>query len=84
MNKKAISLTVNGRVREALVAPRMLLSDFIRLELELPGTHVGCDTSQCGACVIHVDGRSVKSCTMLAKGASISTLRTSSPFAEVT
>jgi aerobic carbon-monoxide dehydrogenase small subunit len=61
-----ISMTVNGSAVEQEVDPRTLLSTFLREQLELTGTHVGCDTSQCGACVVHVDGRSVKSCTMFA------------------
>ncbi len=61
-----ISLTVNGQSREADVEPRRLLVDLIRENLELTGTHVGCDTSQCGACTVHLDGRAIKSCTMLA------------------
>ncbi|MCL2714493.1 MAG: (2Fe-2S)-binding protein [Alphaproteobacteria bacterium] len=61
-----ISLTVNGKAVSAEVDPRMLLVEFLRRNLRLTGTHVGCDTSQCGACVIHVDGRAVKSCTLLA------------------
>ncbi|MDE1566804.1 (2Fe-2S)-binding protein [Aquabacter sp. P-9] len=61
-----ISLTVNGRAVTAEVEPRTLLVQFLREKLLLTGTHVGCDTSQCGACVVHVDGASVKSCTMLA------------------
>ncbi len=61
-----ISLTVNGKSVQADVAPEELLSDLLRERLGLTGTHVGCDTSQCGACVVHVDGRSVKSCTVLA------------------
>lgn len=61
-----ISLTVNGKQVSADVEPRMLLSEFIREQIRLTGTHIGCDTSQCGACVVHVDGNSVKSCTMLA------------------
>lgn len=62
----AVSVTVNGIKHDALVEPRTLLVYFLRENLGLTGTHVGCDTSQCGACVVHVDGRSVKSCTMLA------------------
>jgi aerobic carbon-monoxide dehydrogenase small subunit len=62
----SISLTVNGRTVAAEVTPRTLLVELIRGKLGLTGTHVGCDTSQCGACVVHVNGRSVKSCTMLA------------------
>jgi aerobic carbon-monoxide dehydrogenase small subunit len=61
-----VSLTVNGRTVSAEVEGRTLLVDLIRETLALTGTHVGCDTSQCGACVVHVNGRSVKSCTMLA------------------
>jgi carbon-monoxide dehydrogenase small subunit len=61
-----ISLTVNGKVRRGNVEPRTLLVHFLREELLLTGTHVGCDTSQCGACTVLIDGRSVKSCTVLA------------------
>ncbi|TAK47941.1 MAG: (2Fe-2S)-binding protein [Xanthobacteraceae bacterium] len=61
-----ISLTVNGKAISASVDPRTLLVTLLREELGLTGTHVGCDTSQCGACVVHVDGKAVKSCTMLA------------------
>ena len=61
-----ISLTVNGQSREADVEPRRLLVELIREDFELTGTHVGCDTSQCGACTVHLDGRAIKSCTMLA------------------
>ena len=61
-----ISLTVNGARRELDVEPRRLLVQALREDLDLTGTHVGCDTSQCGACTVHVDGRAVKSCTMLA------------------
>ena len=72
-----ISLTVNGTPRELDVEPRRLLVQAIREDLNLTGTHVGCDTSQCGACTVHVDGKAVKSCTMLAvqaDGASITTI----------
>lgn len=61
-----ISVTVNGRSVSADVEPRTLLVQLLREKLLLTGTHVGCDTSQCGACVVHVDGVAVKSCTMLA------------------
>ena len=61
-----IALTVNGQSREADVEPRRLLVELIREDFELTGTHVGCDTSQCGACTVHLDGRAIKSCTMLA------------------
>jgi carbon-monoxide dehydrogenase small subunit len=60
------SITVNGRLRKANVEPRMLLAHFLREHLVLTGTHVGCDTSQCGACTILIDGRSAKSCTLFA------------------
>jgi carbon-monoxide dehydrogenase small subunit len=77
-----IELEVNGRRVEARVEPRMLLVDFLRRDLRLTGTHVGCDTSQCGACVVHVDGRAVKSCTMLAvqaDGARVTTIEGLAP-----
>ncbi len=61
-----VSMTVNGNSVSADVDARTLLVDFLRVSQRLTGTHVGCDTSQCGACVVLVDGRSVKSCTMLA------------------
>ena len=61
-----VSMTVNGKPASADVEARTLLVQFIRERLGLTGTHVGCDTSQCGACVVHVDGRAVKSCAMLA------------------
>jgi carbon-monoxide dehydrogenase small subunit len=65
-----VSLVVNGRKVERTVEDRTLLVQFLREDLGLTGTHVGCDTSQCGACVVHVDGIAVKSCTMLAAQAS--------------
>jgi len=61
-----ISITVNGNTAAANIDPRMLLVQFLREHLRLTGTHVGCDTSQCGACVVHLNGRAVKSCTVLA------------------
>ena len=61
-----VSMTVNGNAVSAEVENRTLLVQYLREHLRLTGTHVGCDTSQCGACVVHVDGTSVKSCTMLA------------------
>jgi carbon-monoxide dehydrogenase small subunit len=70
-------MTVNGQQHSAEVEPRQLLVHFLRDTLGLTGTHVGCDTSQCGACVVHVNGKSVKSCTMLAvqaDGASVTTI----------
>ncbi|WP_420405098.1 (2Fe-2S)-binding protein [Nisaea sp.] len=72
-----VSMTVNGKAVSGDVEPRTLLVQFIREQLRLTGTHVGCDTSQCGACVVHVDGNSVKSCTMLAvqaEGAQVTTI----------
>ena len=61
-----VTLTVNGRVHTLPVEGRTLLVELLREQLHLTGTHVGCDTSQCGSCVVHVNGRSVKACTMLA------------------
>ena len=72
-----VSMNVNGRAVSEDVEDRTLLVEFLRESLRLTGTHVGCDTSQCGACVVHVDGRSVKACTMLAiqaQGADITTI----------
>lgn len=71
-----ISMTVNGREVSGDAEDRTLLVDFIRNDLGLTGTHVGCDTSQCGACVVHVDGEAVKACTMLAAQASGSQVTT--------
>ncbi|HIF74485.1 MAG TPA: (2Fe-2S)-binding protein [Porticoccaceae bacterium] len=61
-----VNINVNGKLVSAEVEGRTLLVQFLRENLRLTGTHVGCDTSQCGACVVHVDGKSVKACTMLA------------------
>ncbi len=61
-----ISLTINGKQHSGEVEPRTLLVEFLRYQLGLTGTHVGCDTSQCGACTIHMNGKSVKACTLLA------------------
>ena len=72
-----ISVTVNGVRHDAVVEPRILLVYFLREHLRLTGTHVGCDTSQCGACTIHLNGRAVQSCTILAvqaNGAEITTI----------
>ncbi len=72
-----VSITVNGKAATAEVEPRTLLVQYLRENLGLTGTHVGCDTSQCGACVVHVDDVSVKSCTMLvaqADGAEVTTI----------
>ena len=71
-----VSLVVNGRKVGGVVEDRTLLVHFLREHVGLTGTHVGCDTSQCGACVVHVDGKAVKSCTMLAAQASGSTVVT--------
>jgi carbon-monoxide dehydrogenase small subunit len=71
-----VSFTLNGEPVEAAVETRTLLVEMLRDTLGRTGTHVGCDTSQCGACVIHVDGRSVKSCTMLAVQAEGADVRT--------
>jgi carbon-monoxide dehydrogenase small subunit len=71
-----VKMTVNGQQVSREVDPRTLLVDFIRNELHLTGTHVGCDTSQCGACVVHVDGNSQKACTMLAMQANGSEVTT--------
>ena len=72
-----ISLIVNGNPVNANIDPRTLLVQFLRENLHLTGTHVGCDTSQCGACVVHLDGKAVKSCTTLAvacEGAAVTTI----------
>ncbi len=72
-----VSLTVNGKAATVAVEGRTLLVELLREKLGLTGTHVGCDTSQCGACVVHVDGHAIKSCTMLAlqaDGAKVTTI----------
>ncbi|MDX1710617.1 MAG: (2Fe-2S)-binding protein [Rhodovibrionaceae bacterium] len=72
-----VSMTVNGKQVSGEVEGRTLLSDFLRENLNLTGTHIGCDTSQCGACVVHVNGDSIKSCTLLAlqaEGAEVLTI----------
>ncbi len=72
-----VSLTVNGKPATAEIEGRTLLVELLREKLGLTGTHIGCDTSQCGACVVHVDGKSVKSCTMLAlqaQGCAVTTI----------
>jgi carbon-monoxide dehydrogenase small subunit len=72
-----VAMTVNGKAVSAHVDPRTLLVQFLRENLRLTGTHVGCDTSQCGACVVHLDGKAVKSCTTLAlacEGAQVTTI----------
>ena len=73
----SLSMTVNGKAVDADVDPRTLLVEFLRNELALTGTHVGCDTGQCGACTVLIDGRAVKACTMLAlqaNGAAVTTI----------
>jgi aerobic carbon-monoxide dehydrogenase small subunit len=77
-----ISISVNGKVRKAQVEPRLLLVHFLRENLLLTGTHVGCDTTQCGACTVILDGRSVKSCTVLAVQADGSAVTTIEGLAE--
>jgi len=72
-----VNLTVNGKTASVEVEGRTLLVELLREKLGLTGTHVGCDTSQCGACVVHVDGKAIKSCTMLAlqaDGSSVTTI----------
>ncbi len=77
MATTTVTMTVNGKQVSGEVEPRTLLVDFIREQLRLTGTHIGCDTSQCGACTIHMDGIAVKSCAILAvqaEGREISTI----------
>ena len=72
-----VSLTVNGKAVKASIDPRTLLVQLIREQLKLTGTHVGCDTAQCGACTVHLNGRAVKSCSLLAlqaQGAEVTTI----------
>ncbi len=81
-----VSLEVNGRAVSAEVEERTLLVDLLRKNLRLTGTHVGCDTSQCGACVVHVDGLAVKSCTILAaqsEGTKVTTIEGLAPGGEL-
>ena len=78
----AVSLNINGERHEATVEPRLLLSDFIRDVAGLTGTNVGCDTSQCGSCTVHLDGLAVKSCTVLAVQAEGSEVATIEGLAE--
>ncbi len=75
-SKLDVTVTVNGRPYTRTIEPRLLLVDFLRNELGLTGTHVGCDTTNCGACTAHLDGRSVKSCTLFAVQADGRTVRT--------
>ena len=77
MSTKQISLTLNGVKVEKLVEPRTLLVHFLREEMNLTGTHIGCETSHCGVCTVDLDGKSVKSCTLLAvqcDGSSVTTV----------
>ena len=77
-----VNVTVNGESRESDVEPRLLLVHYLRDTLGLTGTHIGCDTSNCGACTVHVDGKAVKSCTMLAvqaDGATVTTIEGMAP-----
>ena len=76
MAKSQIALTVNGKSVEALVESRTLLIHFLREQLSLTGPHIGCETSHCGACTVDLDGKSVKSCTMLAVQANGADVRT--------
>src|SRR6187397_2060996 len=71
-----VSMTVNGKVRKGDVDPRVLLVHFLREQLRLTGTHIGCDTSQCGACTVLIDGKSAKSCTVLAVQADAANITT--------
>src|SRR4051812_21886891 len=76
-SRVTVQVTVNGRHHEVLVEPRRLLVHLLRDDLGLTGTHVGCDTSNCGACTVHLDGEAVKSCTVLAvqaDGAQVTTI----------
>jgi len=76
-SKQQVKITINGRAHEALIEPRALLVHFIRESARLTGTHVGCDTSNCGACTVILNGKTVKSCTMFAvqaNGAEITTV----------
>jgi carbon-monoxide dehydrogenase small subunit len=73
----SVSLTVNGKSINAEIDPRTLLAQFLREHLHLTGTHIGCDTGQCGACTVHLDGRAVKACNMFAaqaEGAKVTTI----------
>src|SRR5256885_3765885 len=75
--KQTIRVNVNGAAREDEVEPRLLLVHYLREQLGLTGTHIGCDSSQCGACTVHLNGQAVKSCTILAvqaDGADVTTI----------
>ena len=77
-----VEIEINGKKMSSEVEERQLLVHFLRDDLNLTGTHVGCDTSQCGACVIHLDGNAVKSCSMLAIQANNSSITTIEALAE--
>src|SRR5215472_10635977 len=82
----SISLTVNGKSVTATVEPHLLLVQLLLEQLRLTGTHVGCDTAQCGACTVHLDGRAVKSCSMLAvqaQGRAVTTIEGLAPAGEL-
>ncbi len=79
-----VTMTVNGRTQHGEVEPRTLLVHYLRETLGLTGTHIGCDTSQCGACVVHVNGESIKSCTMLTVQADGGTVTTIEGFGHAT
>jgi carbon-monoxide dehydrogenase small subunit len=76
MPKSQVSMQVNGKAVEALVEPRTLLIHFLREQVNLTGSHIGCDTSHCGACTVDIDGKSVKSCTLFAVQANGADIRT--------
>ena len=81
-----ITLTVNGKAVSRSIDPRTLLVQFLREQLQLTGTHVGCDTAQCGACTVHMNGRAIKSCSMLAlqvQGSEITTIEGLAPGGEL-
>ena len=81
-----ITLTVNGKAVSRSIDPRTLLVQFLREQLHLTGTHVGCDTAQCGACTVHMNGRAIKSCSMLAlqvQGSEITTIEGLAPGGEL-
>lgn len=77
-----VSISVNGKTYEKMVEPRTLLVYFLREELSLTGTHIGCDTSSCGSCTVHLDGKALKSCTMLAVQANGCSVKTIEGMAE--
>ena len=81
-DKVSVNITVNGKARAAEVEPRLLLVHFLRESLGLTGTHIGCDTSQCGACTVLLDGSSAKSCTVFAAQADGSDVKTIEGLAE--